>query len=93
MPESMVYGEVPISFFNQTMPPAIGDGPTTNVEKITRYPFAWMKIKETNPDLSEGLKVGRKNYTFSWEEYEHEGGSRGVLFAFYSLSVPPGIQR
>ncbi len=94
MPESMVYGEVPISFFlDKDMPADIGDGKKPNVEKISRYAFAWMKIKEANPDLVEGLKVGTDKFTFSWEEYEHEGGSRGVLFAFYSLSERLDTQR
>lgn len=88
LPESMVYGEVPISFiFDQNMPAAIGHGTAPDVEKVTRYSFAWSKIKETDPDLVDGLKVGRENCTFSWEEYERAGGNRGVLFAFYELNA------
>jgi hypothetical protein len=89
MPETMVYGKVPISFFpDQNMPSAIGVGTTPDIEKISRYPFAWSKIRLTDPDLVEGLKVGKETFTFSWEEYEREDGRRGVLFAFYSLCQP-----
>ncbi|MCX6143213.1 MAG: hypothetical protein NTZ35_08335 [Ignavibacteriales bacterium] len=93
LPESMVYGDVPISFFlDQNMPPAIGDGTTPDVEKITRYSFAWKKIMETNPALVEGLKVGNEKFTFGWEEYEREGGNRGVLFAFYRLEEAHSVK-
>ena len=93
LPESMVYGQVPISFFlDQAMPPTIGDGTTPDAEKITRYLFAWKKIMETNPALVKGLKVGHEKFTFAWQEYERDGGNRGVLLAFYRLEETHSVK-
>jgi hypothetical protein len=83
----MAYGEVPISFFvDKDMPSAVGQRASVQLDALMSYHFAWMKIKETNPALVEGLMAGNENYTFSWEGYKRDGQSRGVLFAFYRLS-------
>ena len=59
---------------------------------LPEYLFAWKKIMETNPALVKGLKVGHEKFTFAWQEYERDGGNRGVLLAFYRLEETHSVK-
>jgi hypothetical protein len=86
LPESLAYDRVPVSFFvDKEIPSAVGRGTAHQLDVVMRYTFAWAKIKATDSSLVNGLKAGCEKCTFGWEEYEREGGCRGLLFAFYDL--------
>jgi hypothetical protein len=86
LPEAMAYEDVPVSFCrDERMPAVIGRKGKPDIERATNYPFAWKKIVETDASLVAGLKAGREDFTFTWEEYDSERGNRGIVYAFYKL--------